>query len=136
LVLQDLVKAAAALLGRPTLPVPGNMASDLAVKFASSNPKAAPANTANALIAAYCTAVTATASVEQAAQRAWVQDFGAQVIQPCRAARSLPRGDDRSGLRGRFRRGLAAFRRWFPGPEIERYAVLYYICGDGAFVRF
>jgi mono/diheme cytochrome c family protein len=81
LVPQDLVKAAAALLGRPTLPVPGNTASDLAVKFASSNPKAAPANAANALITAYCTAVTATASVEQAVQRAWVQDFGAQVIQ-------------------------------------------------------
>ena len=80
LVPQDLVKAAASLLGRPSLPVPGNSASDLAVKFASSNPKAAPANAANALIAAYCS-VTATASVEQALQRAWVQDFGAQVIQ-------------------------------------------------------
>ena len=78
---QDLVKAATALLGRPSLSVPGNSASDLAVKFASSSPKAAAANAANALIAAYCTAVTATVSVEQALQRAWVQDFGAQVIQ-------------------------------------------------------
>jgi len=48
LVPQDLVKAATALLGRPSLPVRGNSASDLPVKFASSNPKAAPANAANA----------------------------------------------------------------------------------------
>ena len=81
LVPQDLVKAAAALLGRPNLPVPGDKASDFAVKLMSDNPKASPANVANALTTAYCTAVTATASVEQALQRAWLQDFGAQAIQ-------------------------------------------------------
>jgi hypothetical protein len=36
---------------------------------------------ANALISAYCRAVTATASVDQGVQRAWLRDFGAQVIQ-------------------------------------------------------
>jgi len=30
---------------------------------------------------AYCSAVTANTSVEQALQRAWVLDFGSQVIQ-------------------------------------------------------
>jgi hypothetical protein len=81
LVPQDQVKAAGALLDHPSLPVSGDTASDLAVKFASSNPKAAPANVANALTTAYCTAVISTPSVEQALQRAWVQDFGSQVIQ-------------------------------------------------------
>jgi hypothetical protein len=36
---------------------------------------------ANALITAFCAAVIANTSVEQALQRAWVLDFGAQVIQ-------------------------------------------------------
>jgi mono/diheme cytochrome c family protein len=81
LVPQDLVKVAGNLLGRPNLPVRGASASDLAVKMMSGNPKASPANVANALTSAYCMAVTATASVDQGVQRAWLQDFGAQVIQ-------------------------------------------------------
>ena len=54
--------------------------SAIATNFATQNPKAAPANLANALITAYCSAVTANASVEQALQRSWLQDFGTQVI--------------------------------------------------------
>jgi len=81
LVPQDLVAKAADLLGKPSLPIPGNSASAAAAAFATQNPKAAPANLANALITAYCSAVTADASVEQSLQRAWLQDFGAQVVQ-------------------------------------------------------
>jgi hypothetical protein len=81
LVPQDLVAKATSLIGKPKLPVPGEAASQLAANFATQNPKAAPANLANALITAYCSAVTADSSTEQALQRAWLQDFGAQVIQ-------------------------------------------------------
>lgn len=72
---------AAALLGKPGLPIPGNSAREIATNFAAQDPKGAPANLANALITANCSAVTANASVEQALQRSWLQDFGAQVIQ-------------------------------------------------------
>jgi len=78
---QNIVAAATALLGKQSLPIPGNSASELATNFATQDPKAAPANLANALITAYCSAVTADTSVEQALKRAWVMDFGAQVIQ-------------------------------------------------------
>jgi mono/diheme cytochrome c family protein len=85
LVPQDLVAKAAALLGTPTLPVPGNAASDLADAFAAQNPKAAPANLANALITAYCTAVTVNSATEPSLKRAWLLDFGSQVIQSLQA---------------------------------------------------
>ena len=78
---QDIVATATALLGKPSLPIPGNSAGELASSFATQNPKAAPAALANALITAFCAAVIANTSVEQALQRAWVLDFGAQVIQ-------------------------------------------------------
>src|SRR6516165_8716025 len=81
LVPQDIVAKASALLGKPSLPIPGNSAAELATTFATQNPKATPANLANALVTAYCSAVTASPSVEQALQRAWLQDFGAQVMQ-------------------------------------------------------
>jgi len=63
---QDLVAKASLLLGKPSLQVPGNSASQLAADMATQNPEAAPANLANALISAYCTAATAAAAVEQA----------------------------------------------------------------------
>jgi mono/diheme cytochrome c family protein len=78
---QDLVTKASKLLGTPGLPIPGGSASEIATDFAGQHPKAAAANLANALITAYCSAVTANTSVEQSLQRAWLQDFGAQVIQ-------------------------------------------------------
>jgi mono/diheme cytochrome c family protein len=81
LVPQDLVTRASALLDHPSLPIPGNSASEAATNFAGQNPKAAPANLANALITAYCTAVIANTAVEPSLQRAWLLDFGAQVIQ-------------------------------------------------------
>ena len=81
LVPQDIVAKASALLGKPSLPIPGHSAAELANNFATQNPKAAPANLANALITAYCTAVTGDTAAEQALQRAWLQDFGSQVIQ-------------------------------------------------------
>jgi hypothetical protein len=81
LVPRDLVNKAAALLGKPSLPISGDAAAQLASDFATQNAKAAPANLANALTTAYCTAVTSNTSVEQALQRAWMQDFSAQVIQ-------------------------------------------------------
>jgi cytochrome c553 len=80
LVPQDLVSKASAVLGKPNLPVSGTSAGQLASDMATQNAKAAPANLANALISAYCTEV-AVSSAEQAVQRAWVQDFGIQVIQ-------------------------------------------------------
>jgi len=81
LVPQELVAKATALLGKPKLPVPGDAASQFATNFATQNPNAAPADLANAMITAYCSSVTSDSSVEQAVQRAWLQDFGAQMIQ-------------------------------------------------------
>jgi hypothetical protein len=81
LVPQDLVAKATTLLGKPKLPVPGASASQFAIDFATQNPKAAPANLANALTTTYCTAVTADTAIEQALQRARLTDFSAQVIQ-------------------------------------------------------
>ena len=81
LVPQDIVAKATALLGRPSLPIMGNAASELATNFGTQNPKAAPADLANALITAYCSAVTADTSVGEARQRAWMLDFGSEVIQ-------------------------------------------------------
>jgi mono/diheme cytochrome c family protein len=81
LVPQELVTKAAALIGKPALPMPGSAAGDLAVKLAAQNAKAGPASLANALILAYCRAVTADSRAEQALQRAWMQDFGTQAVQ-------------------------------------------------------
>jgi hypothetical protein len=60
---------------------PGRFGGRGRCRIRDANPKAAPANLANALITAYCSAVIANASVEQSLQRAWLQDFGAQVVQ-------------------------------------------------------
>jgi len=81
LVPHDIVAKATTLLGRPNVPIPGNAASELATNFVTQNPKAAPADLANALITAYCSAVIADTSIEEARQRAWVHEFGSQVIQ-------------------------------------------------------
>lgn len=81
LVSQDLVAKASTLLGKPSLPIPGNIAGETAASFAAQNPKAALANLANALITAYCSAVTANASLEPSVQRTWLLEFGTQVIQ-------------------------------------------------------
>jgi hypothetical protein len=81
LIPQDLVAKATTLLGKLKLPVPGASANQLAVDFATQNLKAAPADLANALTTAYCSAVISDTGVEQAVQRAWLTDFSAQVIQ-------------------------------------------------------
>ena len=77
---------ASALVGKPSLPIPGDSAYELATTFLTRHPRAAPANLANALITGYCSAVTANASVEPAPQRGWLQDFGSQVIQTLQAS--------------------------------------------------
>jgi len=125
LVPQDIVAAATALLGKPTLPIPGNSAGELATNFATQDPKAAPASLANALITAYCSAVIADTSVEQALQRAWVMDFGAQVIQALQS-RSLAsnKGVGRLRLGSRFRRVAAVgLGRFLAGMKIERHTI-------------
>jgi mono/diheme cytochrome c family protein len=81
LVPADLVGRADTLLGKPSLPVPGDTAADLAARFLAQNPKAPPADLANALIAAYCTQVATGKTTDDALQRAWMQDFGAQIVQ-------------------------------------------------------
>jgi mono/diheme cytochrome c family protein len=87
LVPNDLVSKAEALIGTPELPIPGRASAELAATLAMQNPKAAPADVANALIAAYCSTVTAAVSAEpvqhDSAARGfgWVQGFGQQVIQ-------------------------------------------------------
>jgi mono/diheme cytochrome c family protein len=85
LVPYDLVTQAQALVGTPRMPVPGSESAQLAATLATQNPKAAPADVANALIAAYCSAVAAAAPParpEWAAQAfGFVQEFGQQVIE-------------------------------------------------------
>ncbi len=76
-----LLSEAAAVVGNPGLPVGGGAAASLAASFAVRQPKTGPAVLANALIVAYCAAVTGDKSVDPAQQRAWLEDFGTQVIQ-------------------------------------------------------
>jgi hypothetical protein len=75
-----LVAKAAALLGTPQPPVPGATAAQLASSFATQNAKSAPADIANALIAAYCRIVSPEASVADAEKLSWLETFGDQVI--------------------------------------------------------
>lgn len=75
-----LVGKASALLGTPQPPVPGATAAQLASSFATQNAKSAPADIANALIAAYCRIVSAEASVTDAEKLSWLETFGDQVI--------------------------------------------------------
>ncbi len=81
LVPDDLVLKASAALGKPKLPVGGVETVALTNRLAIQNPKAAPADLANALIAAYCPAVNADTSVDTAQRFSWVEGFGEQVIQ-------------------------------------------------------
>lgn len=81
LVPADLVTRAGALIGKPALPIAGDTAAGLALRFLGQAPKAPPADLANALIAAYCAEVTAQKPADDALQRAWMQDFGAQIVQ-------------------------------------------------------
>jgi hypothetical protein len=85
LVPQDLVAKASAIVDKPALPVSGERASQFAVRLMDQNPKAAPADVANALITAYCGAVAANASADPSLKRAWLLDFGSQVIQTLQA---------------------------------------------------
>ena len=75
-----LVAKASALLGTPQPPVPGATAAQLASSFATQNAKSAPADIANALIAAYCRIVSPEASVTDAEKLSWLETFGDQVI--------------------------------------------------------
>ena len=81
LVPKELVTKAAAALGKPRLPVGGVATVALTTRFATQNPKATPADLANALIAAYCPVVTAGTSVDPAERFSWLEGFGEQVIQ-------------------------------------------------------
>jgi hypothetical protein len=81
LVPSDLVTKAAAALGKPKMPVGGVATAALATRLATQNPKAAPADLANALIAAYCPAVTADTAADPAQRFSWLEGFGEQVIQ-------------------------------------------------------
>jgi mono/diheme cytochrome c family protein len=87
LVPNDLVTKAQTLIGKPELPMQGRASAELAATLATQNPKAAPADVANALIAAYCSTVAAAASAEPAQQSSpvqgfgWVEGFGQQVIE-------------------------------------------------------
>ena len=81
LVPEELVTKASAALGKPRLPVGGVATVALTTRFATQNPKATPADLANALIAAYCPTVTAARSVDPAERFSWLEGFGEQVIQ-------------------------------------------------------
>ena len=87
LVPNDLVTKAQALIGKPQLPMEGSASAELAASLMTQNPRAAPADVANALIAAYCSTVTAAASADPTQQGSpaqgfgWIEGFGQQVIQ-------------------------------------------------------
>lgn len=76
-----LVTQATALIGTATLPIGGTMAADLATALAKGNRRAKAADIANALIAAYCPIIQAGTATEPAQKNAWLQSFGAEVIQ-------------------------------------------------------
>jgi cytochrome c553 len=81
LVPEELVTKARAALGKRRLPVGGVATVALTTRFATQNPKATPADLANALIAAYCPVVTAVRSIDPAERFSWLEGFGEQVIQ-------------------------------------------------------
>ena len=81
LVPDDLVLKASAALGKPKVPVSGVATVALTTRLAMQNPKSAPADLANALIAAYCPAVAADTAVDTAQRFSWLEGFGEQVIQ-------------------------------------------------------
>ena len=81
LVPEELVTKARTALGKPKLPVGGVATAALTTRFAAQNPKATPADLANALIAAYCPEVTAGRSIDPAERFSWLEGFGEQVIQ-------------------------------------------------------
>ena len=78
---EELVTKARTALGKPKLPVGGVATAALTTRFAAQNPKATPADLANALIAAYCPEVTAGRSIDPAERFSWLEGFGEQVIQ-------------------------------------------------------
>jgi hypothetical protein len=61
--------------------VPGGAGGGYAREMVTKNPKARPADIANALIVSYCGLVAADRGIEPATQHAYVEDFGQQVIQ-------------------------------------------------------
>jgi mono/diheme cytochrome c family protein len=81
LVPKELVTKAAAALGKPRLPVGGVATVALTTRFATQNPKATPADLANALIASYCPLVTADTRADPAERFSWLEGFGEQAIQ-------------------------------------------------------
>lgn len=76
-----LLDQATALIVKPKLPLAGSDAGDFAAALTRQNPKARPADIANAVNTAYCLAVAATPGLDVAQQRSYVQGFGEQVIQ-------------------------------------------------------
>jgi hypothetical protein len=72
---------ARAALGKRRPPVGGVATVALTTRRAAQNPKATPADLANALIAAYCPLVTAGRAVDPAERFSWLEGFGEQVIQ-------------------------------------------------------
>jgi hypothetical protein len=92
LVPNDLVTKAQELIGKPRVPMQGSASAKLAATLAAQNPKAASADVANALIAAYCLTVTAAASATPAQQASWVEGFGQQVIQTLQLRAAASKG--------------------------------------------
>lgn len=82
---------AAALVGGE-LPIGGSAAAQLATRFAAQELKAPPAAIADALISAYCARVVADKSADPARQRAWMLDFGTQVIETLQKRAVLAEG--------------------------------------------
>ncbi|HEX2528969.1 MAG TPA: cytochrome c [Geminicoccus sp.] len=80
LVPRQLVADATGILGSPVLPVNGDMRKSLVNALLAKDPKAAPADAANALISAYCRLVTADGSTSEAQQRAWLEGFSDEII--------------------------------------------------------
>jgi hypothetical protein len=80
LVPASLLADAVGVLGRPALPVSGDMRKSLVAALEAKAPKARPADMANALITAYCQLVTADGSTSEAEQRAWLDGFSDEII--------------------------------------------------------
>ncbi|MFG1288583.1 c-type cytochrome [Xanthobacter versatilis] len=77
----DLSAAATKLLGTPKPPMAGDAISTLATTLYQQNPKAPPADVANALIAAYCRVVVAEPNTTVADQNELLNGFAGQAVQ-------------------------------------------------------
>ncbi|WP_159718178.1 cytochrome c [Geminicoccus flavidas] len=81
LVPASLIAEARQVLGTPALPVTAEARDGFVTALKAKDPKAVPADIANALIVAYCEQVVMNGSADEADRRTWLETFSREVIQ-------------------------------------------------------